>query len=73
MFLQESLLRAEWPVSILEHENACTITVGQVLHACMDCPRYFHLQHEISQAIAETKADMVGFLPLNRLPVLGSV
>jgi hypothetical protein len=59
MRVQESLLQAQWPASILEHENACAITAGQLLHACMDCPRYAHLQHEISQAMAETKARLV--------------
>jgi hypothetical protein len=57
--VQESLLQAQWPPSILEHENACVITEGHVLHACMDCPRYTHLQHEISLAMSENKARLV--------------
>ena len=57
--MQEQLLRTQWPAQILDHENACHVTVEDVLYALTQHKRYEYLHEEVFQMLADKKADWV--------------
>jgi hypothetical protein len=50
------LLRAQWPLQILEHENAAHVTLGDVLRATAAHPRYAYLVADAREMLADKKA-----------------
>jgi hypothetical protein len=61
--VQEALLRTQWPLAILDHDNAAHIMLEDVLWRCTQCPRYEYLHKEMHQMLADTKSDMVCHSP----------
>ena len=57
--VQEQLLRTRWPRTILEHDNACRVTTGELLNRLAESPEYRHLHADIRDMLSDTSADWV--------------